>query len=408
MGAQRLPSARQLSRETSVLMISMVGVLYAVAGTGGLALEAFVRDDIAHPNGLAVAALGAVLVGVAELALAQWRGDYVHREVTMLTYSNTVLATAAVAFAQWSVGPSFVVVAIIFVEVPIFTFFVLPRREAFASIGVIGAAFGLILVVQPGYTAPVAQWLFLVTILVTVGIVIGGLLQRTTNESAEITRLRRFLPPALADALLSEGSDAILAPHRRNIAVLFCDLRGFTQFARSAEPEEVVEILNDYYSTVGEILRDAHATIGTFAGDGMMAYFNDPVPMDEPARTALAVAQSLRAPLDLLRSRWSRRGFDLGYGIGIATGYATLGVIGLEGRYDYTALGSVTNLASRLCSEAAHREILIDEKTADEVDGDVALTAVDLALKGFGDAVRCYTVSNEAAVVELRPVTTAT
>jgi class 3 adenylate cyclase len=174
--------------------------------------------------------------------------------------------------------------------------------------------------------------------------------------------------------------------------VVFCDLRGFTRFAGSTEPEDVAEVLGAYYGVLGEQVRAFAATVGTFAGDGIMAYFNDPVPCPDPPGRALDLACALRPPLDALVERWRRQGWDLGYGVGVAYGYATLGTIGFEGRYDYTAVGTVVNLAARLCGEAAAGEVLVDERTFDAVRERVSAERLALDVKGYDLPVTAYRV----------------
>ena len=211
--------------------------------------------------------------------------------------------------------------------------------------------------------------------------------QQQVGEIEGLGRLRQFLAPQVADAVVSAEA---LTPHRRQIAVLFCDLRGFTGFSNSSEPEELLEVLQGYYAAVGTRIREFEATLGSFQGDGILAYFNDPVPCDDPAGKAIDMALSLRAPLDQLCQRWARRGFQLGWGMGIAYGYATLGTIGFEGRLDYTPLGSVVNMASRLGDEADWGEILIDGRAMHAMDGRLDAEHVELALKGFPGMVPAY------------------
>jgi class 3 adenylate cyclase len=206
------------------------------------------------------------------------------------------------------------------------------------------------------------------------------------GEIAGLGRLRQFLSPQVADAVVA-GS---LEPHRRQISVLFCDLRGFTSFSNTSEPEELLDVLEAYYAVVGEQLRAHDATVGSFQGDGILAYFNDPVPCEDPAGKAVQVALALQPQLEELCVRWARRGHELGYGMGIAYGYATLGTVGFEGRLDYTPLGSVVNMASRLGDEAGWSEILIDGRTLHAVEGRVEVEDRELELKGFPGKVPAY------------------
>jgi class 3 adenylate cyclase len=211
-------------------------------------------------------------------------------------------------------------------------------------------------------------------------------------EIDKLRQLRRFLSPQIAEAVMSAGDGDLLAPHRRQIAVFFCDLRGFTAFTNSAEPEEVVEALDEYFKIVGEALQRHNATVGAFAGDGIMAYLNDPVPCNDPPTTAVEMALALRDPMLNLMNEWKRRGFDLGYGVGIAYGYATLGTVGFEWRSDYMALGSIVNLAARLCGEAATGQTLIDSRTASGLQGRFRVAERELLLKGFPAPIRACEV----------------
>jgi class 3 adenylate cyclase len=216
-------------------------------------------------------------------------------------------------------------------------------------------------------------------------------------EIAALNRLRRFLSPHVAEAVLSAGEKSVLEPHRSQVAVLFCDLRGFTAFATAVEPEDVIDVLRDYYDTVVAVLDRAEATVGSFAGDGIMAYFNDPVPCPDPSGTAVTVALALQAPMGGLLQRWERKGFKLGYGIGIAYGYATLGTIGSEGRTDYTALGPVVNLAARLCGEAQSGETLIDQRVYEALGHDAPTQRREVKLKGYAEPVAAYQVVGQDA-----------
>lgn len=210
--------------------------------------------------------------------------------------------------------------------------------------------------------------------------------QQQVGEIEGLGRLRRFVPSQVADAALT-GS---LQPHRRQISVVFCDLRGFSAFSNTSEPEEILEVLEAYYAVVGVGLREFGATPGPFQGDGIVAYFNDPEPCDDPAGRAVAMAVSLQEPLDELCLRWARRGFDLGHAMGIAYGYATLGTVGFEGRTDYTPLGAVVNMALRLRDEADWGEILIDGRTHHAVEGRVVADPCQLDLRGFEGQVQAY------------------
>jgi adenylate cyclase len=206
-------------------------------------------------------------------------------------------------------------------------------------------------------------------------------------------QLSRFLSPQVADVITSERGEQLLAGHRAYISVLFCDLRGFTAFAETAAPEELFDLLREYHTLMGELIREHGGTVEHFAGDGLMVFFNDPVPLEEHELVAVRLAQRAQRRFADLAAAWRRRGIDLGIGIGIAAGYATLGRIGFEGRYDYGALGPVTNLASRLSSEAAAGEILISARVFAAVENEVdAEPAGQLELKGFSRPLSVHRV----------------
>jgi len=206
-------------------------------------------------------------------------------------------------------------------------------------------------------------------------------------------RLRRFLPPQIAELVLDSGDESFLQSHRREITVVFCDLRGFTAFAETVEPEDVMLVLGEYHAAVGELVHGFAGTIERFTGDGLMVFFNDPVPCPDPSDRAVRLAVAMRDAVARLATGWSRRGHDLGFGVGIAQGHATLGRIGFEGRFDYAAIGSVTNLAARLCAEAAAGQILVSPRVYAVTEEIVVADCVgELALRGFSRPVRAYNV----------------
>ena len=213
------------------------------------------------------------------------------------------------------------------------------------------------------------------------------LTQRVNDQLVEIERigrLRRFLSPQIAELVLSSGGDQLLESHRREITALHCDLRGFTGFAEVAEPEEVIQVLRQYHETLGKLIHQYEATLERYAGDGVMVWFNDPLPCPDPCQRAVRMAVKMRAAVAELVAQWCRQGHELGFGIGIAHGYATLGRIGFEGRFDYGAVGPVVNLAARLCSQAADNQILIDRKVLAAVEPMIATEpAGELMLKGL-------------------------
>lgn len=219
--------------------------------------------------------------------------------------------------------------------------------------------------------------------------------QRVTEQVTElerIGRLKRFVPPQLVDLLTSEGPRA-LESHRQEITAVFSDLRGFTAFAETAEPEDVMRILREFHAAMGELIHSYEGTLERFAGDGMMVLFNDPLPCPDPAPRAVRMAIAMRRRLQEMSKGWRKRGHELDLGVGIALGYATLGEIGFEGRVDYGAIGTVTNLAVRLCDEARPGQILISQRVYAAVEALVEVEpAGDLALKGFLKPVPAYSV----------------
>ncbi len=216
------------------------------------------------------------------------------------------------------------------------------------------------------------------------------LLEAVERQRSELSR---FLSPQIAELITSEDGKRLLNGHRAYISVLFCDLRGFTAFAETAEPEELLDVLRDYHAAVGELIPAFGGTLEHFAGDGLMIFFNDPLPMEEHELQAIRLALAAQERLADLAAGWRKRGTELGLGIGIAAGYATLGRIGFDGRYDYGALGSVTNLASRLSSTAGAGQTLVSQRVYAAVDEAVEAEPVgELELKGFGRPVVAYEV----------------
>jgi adenylate cyclase len=213
------------------------------------------------------------------------------------------------------------------------------------------------------------------------------------DELERVGRLRRFLSPQLADLIVSSGDETLLDSHRREITVVFCDLRGFTPFAETHEPEEVMDVLREYHDALGDLIFRFEGTLERFTGDGLMVFFNDPVPCSDPSDRAVRMAVGMRERTKQLAESWSRRGQDLALGIGIAQGYATLGRIGFEGRFDYSAIGSVTNLAARLCAEAAPWQILVTQRVRTAAERLIVSEPVgDLELRGFAKPVPAHNV----------------
>ena len=215
--------------------------------------------------------------------------------------------------------------------------------------------------------------------------------QRVTEQVTQLERLgrlKRFFSPALAEAILAGGADDPLKTHRREIAVVFLDLRGFTAFAETAEPEEVMGVLREYHAEMGRLILEHEGTLERFTGDGMMVFFNDPVLVPDAAARAVRMAVAMRTRVSELMGKWRKQGFELDLGVGIAQGYATIGAIGFEGRLDYGAIGTVTNLAARLCGEAKPGQILASRRVAAQLEGEIEVEDVgDLTLKGFQRSV---------------------
>jgi GAF domain-containing protein len=220
--------------------------------------------------------------------------------------------------------------------------------------------------------------------------------QRVTDQVGEIERmgrLRRFLPPQVADLIVASGAEKQLESHRREITALFCDLRGFTGFTEAAGAEDVIVLLREYHAAVGEKIIKYSGTLERYAGDGVMVVFNDPVPVENPALQAVLMALEMRDAIGALTGKWGRFGHDIGFGIGIAHGYATLGTIGFEGRFDYAAIGTVSNVASRLCDEAKPGQILISPRVLVAVEDIVKVEPVgEFELKGIRRPLAAYNV----------------
>ena len=224
-------------------------------------------------------------------------------------------------------------------------------------------------------------------------------LKEAQAKSERIGMLKRFLSPQLAEVLVSSGDKRILASHRSEVTVVFCDLRGFTAFSEESEPEEVMRLLAEYHAALGALIHEFEGTLERFVGDGLMVLFNDPLPCPDPSVRAVKMAAAMRARVEDLAQKWCHYGHEVGFGIGIAQGYTTLGQIGFEGRFDYAAIGSIPNLASRLCGEAKSGQILISQRVRAEVEGIAELEqAGELTLKGIHRPVAAFNVLRVKAV----------
>ena len=217
--------------------------------------------------------------------------------------------------------------------------------------------------------------------------------QAQVEELERVRKLRRFLSPQLVDAIVSSGDDSILRSHRRKVAMVFADLRGWTGFVDAVEPEELMQVLGEFHAAIGDLVRDFDATVGFLEGDGVQLFFNDPQEVPDAALRAVRLGCALRERMRELTSQWRKRGYELGFGAGIALGYATCGEVGFESRSDYAAIGTVTNLAARLADEATPDQILIERRLYAEVEADVEVEEVgSFSLKGFQRPVAAFDV----------------
>ena len=222
--------------------------------------------------------------------------------------------------------------------------------------------------------------------------------QEQVDELERLRRLRRFLSPQLADAVVFSGNEAILRSHRREVAMVFADLRGWTSFVDAVEPEELMRVLGEFHGAIGRLVKRFEATVGFLEGDGVQLFFNDPIEVPDAPLRAVRIGFALREEMAELMPRWSKRGYELDFGVGIALGYATCGEVGFEGRSDYAAIGAVTNLASRLADEATGGQVLIAQRLYAEVEEDVDVEPVgEFTLKGFQRPVAAFNVVRLAA-----------
>jgi adenylate cyclase len=217
--------------------------------------------------------------------------------------------------------------------------------------------------------------------------------QEQMQQLNRLGRLKRFFSPEVAASIIEDGGEALLSTHRREVVVVFSDLRGFTAFTDRSDPEEVMNVLSEYHRAMGKLVMEYQGTLEHFEGDGMMIFFNDPIELDNPAENAIRMALAMRDQFLPLQAAWKKRAFDLGLGIGIAQGYATLGAIGFEERWEYLCIGSVTNRAARLCGEAKGDQILVDTKALASVEDFVEVEPLgDFTLKGISYPVSVFSI----------------
>lgn len=400
-------------------VVRVGGFLFVAIGILGTLVTILPNDDFfRNADMLAALALAATVGGLAILALSRFITP-IHFYGIYFAAIGMISAATYFAGSRWMGYTS-----MIFLWQASLGFSSVRKHWLIPPITATGICLAVVLGLSEPFIVTANAWLFtMVTILVT-GIFFSMLIkdvhtsataERTARTEAEAAKkelsavnedleqrvkakvdeverlsdLRRLVSSHIADALL--GSERALDPHRREIAVFFIDLRNFTSFATDCDPEEVIQVLNEFYGTLGRALKDADATVGSFQADGVMAYFNDPVPVADPALKAVDMALGLRGPLNKLVESWERRGYDLHFGIGIALGYATMGMVGFDGRQDYTAIGTVVNLASRLCDEAAGGEIFIDRKVRLRLPPDKLVEELGArTLKGFRDPVPVF------------------
>jgi class 3 adenylate cyclase len=381
-----------LAEERAVVFCHLEGVGLAIGGTGGLVAAVLGRDEIAHPDLLLAVGIPVTLVGLVLIWLAYQHPQFAAEHLSFIFGIALFGTPTAVTLGQFALGPTTNIAVIYYVVMPIFAYFLMTPFRAWILVGVISVMYGALLALQDGYKTPLADWFGVTGAMVATCYVFGKLMKSAAEEAERGAQLRRFLAPYVAEAVLSGEGEDVLAPHRREIAVFFCDLRGFTNFAARAEPEDVLAVLNEYYAAVGDVLHKHGATIGDYIGDGIMAYLNDPLPIDDPAGTAVQMATEARD--ELLKSvvRWTRNGHDLSFGIGVAFGHATLGVVGFSERHTYAPLGTVVNLAARLCGAATNGEILVDRRAAAQLPDGWQARADQVALKGLGEEVTVFRV----------------
>lgn len=374
-------------------------LLYFVAAALTGLLGYIGRDTFEHPAIVWTVAGLAFGYACVLLALTLLSLDSVIDNAAFYAHMSIFVTGTLISVGLYGAGvDDYMIGTVVYLQPLIIGCYVMRTPIAFMHIGVIGIEFGVVVATGPAIPHPGLQWLFLLGIGASGALILGRLADTASDmalaeyeaRTALSGRLRRFLAEPIADAVAGDSAE-LLTPHRSAIAVFFCDLRGFTSFAANAEPEDVVEVLGEYYRVMGQHLDAHHATFGSFAGDGIMAYFGDPLPVDNPTEAALSMALELGGALDALVDRWHHNGFELNYGIGITHGHATLGVVGYEARSEYTAIGSVVNLAARLSDQAAGGQILLDGRAASKLGERHQVEAAgDRVLKGLTHPIAVF------------------
>jgi class 3 adenylate cyclase len=345
-----------------------------------------------HADTLLAATCVSVVMGLA----TTWLGFHrvlAQRWFSLWVWGSQLPTIALISAALAAGGPGWAAGCVLYVEVPIIAVFVLRPAYASAIVGMVIVGFGIVIGTQSGWPRPALQLPAFALGVGSISYAFGVMLRRGAQEAERYSQFRRFLPETVAGIVVTSGRDDLFEPHRALVTVVFCDLRGFTHFAATASPEEVSDALEAYFSVVGTELSGLGATVGAIHGDGIMAYFGDPLPQKDSAQRALAFVHQIRRPMADLIGAWTARGFELSYGIGIAHGYATLGVVGFDGRFDYTALGPVVNLAARLSDAAGRAETLVDQRTIAELANPSSFRERTIAVKGYDEPVRVHVLS---------------
>ena len=414
---------RPFTTKALVRLLVTGAVLSALSGIGGLVLVLTARSRAEHV-GLAIDVntfnmmLGAAIVGML-LAISP---RVLRFMAPSIAFGLIVFAPVLATLALTAGGPAFGVAAANYVQAPLFAFYLLRRPWAVACAISVLTCTALLVVLQDGWVAPFGIWVTVFASVIATAALVGQIAERAdlaaaseraarleldelnhtledrvaaqVTEIERLSGLRRFLSPQVADVVLSADFEELSRPHRRRIAVFFCDLRGFTAFTNHTEPEEVVIALDEYYRAVGGLLQQYGATVGDYAGDGIMAYFGDPVPREDSAAVAVEMTRDVGHVMAGVVEEWNRRGHDLHYGVGLAFGFATLGVVGFDGRYDYKPVGGVVNLAARLCAKAQSGQVLLDHPTYVATSGLFASERLaDLELKGYDGPLRAYVLT---------------